>query len=134
MAKRAKNPEAKSSSPATAEPGAPSRTDDVEVPRISPQTSLLASEVVLRGATTFARKAAEKAFLGSKYSKQIAQEAVENRSLVNTIAAYGITKIATKSVPGAILVGGGLVAKALFDKSEARRARKRAEQKNKAQD
>lgn len=100
---------------------------DADTSAVPPKTSLLASDVMLRGATYFARQAAEKAFLGSRYSQTIAKEAMNNRSLVNTIAAYGITRLATRSVPGAILVGGGLVAKALFDQSEKRRARKAKE-------
>jgi hypothetical protein len=34
--------------------------------------------------------------------------------------------VATRSVPGAILVGGGLVAKALYERRKSRRAAKAA--------
>ena len=88
-----------------------------------PETSLLSNDVVMRGAAFFARRAAEKAFLGSRLTQRLAKEAIEDRSAVNAVAAYGITRLATRSVPGAILVGGGLVAKALFDRSEKRRVR-----------
>jgi hypothetical protein len=36
-----------------------------------------------------------------------------------------ILRVATRSVPGAILVGGGLLAKALQDRRKARKARQR---------
>ena len=45
--------------------------------------------------------------------------------LVQTLAAYGVTKFATKSVPGALLVGGGLLAKVIFDRSTSRRSSRR---------
>ena len=41
---------------------------------------------------------------------------LHKRSLTKGIAGAAITKIATRSVPGAIVVGGGLIAKALYDR------------------
>jgi hypothetical protein len=37
------------------------------------------------------------------------------------IAGAAITRIAARSVPGALLVGGGLLAKSLYDKRRARK-------------
>ncbi len=56
----------------------------------------------------------------------VAKDAVDNRSMVSTLVSYGVTKVATRSVPGAVLVGGGLLAKTLFDRSQSRRAAKNA--------
>ncbi len=41
-------------------------------------------------------------------------------SLTGALAGAAITRIATRSVPGAILVGGGMLAKALYDRRHAR--------------
>jgi hypothetical protein len=43
-------------------------------------------------------------------------------TIVGTLAGAALTRIATKSVPGAILVGGGLLAKTLYDRRRARKA------------
>lgn len=43
-------------------------------------------------------------------------------SLGKRIASAALIRVATRSVPGAILVGGGLIAKALHDRHKARLA------------
>lgn len=43
-------------------------------------------------------------------------------SIGERIASVALLRIATKSVPGAILVSGGLIAKALHDRRKARRS------------
>ncbi len=53
------------------------------------------------------------------------------RSLTRALAGAAIVRIATRSVPGAIAVGGGLLAKALYDR---RRARKGAAESNAERD
>ena len=45
------------------------------------------------------------------------------RTLTGGIASSAITRIATRSVPGAILVGGGLIAKALYDRRHKPKSR-----------
>lgn len=39
------------------------------------------------------------------------------------IAGAALTRIATKSVPGAIVVGGGILAKFLYDRRKARKGK-----------
>jgi hypothetical protein len=41
------------------------------------------------------------------------------RSLTRALAGAVITRIATRSVPGAIIVGGGMLAKTLYDRKKA---------------
>ena len=43
-------------------------------------------------------------------------------SIGRRIAGAALLRVATRSVPGAILVSGGLIAKALHDRRKARRA------------
>ena len=41
------------------------------------------------------------------------------------MALYGVTKLATRSVPGAMVVAGGMLAKTLYDRRKSKRAAKR---------
>ncbi len=46
------------------------------------------------------------------------------------IAGAALTRIATKSVPGAIVVGGGILAKLLYDRRKARKGKPGAGRKD----
>lgn len=79
----------------------------------------------LRKGVNIARGAVDRRVsFGGLTSTEI-QQALTGRSLVGGTAAVIVTRLATRSVPGALLVGGGLVAKALFDRRRSRRARQR---------
>ena len=43
--------------------------------------------------------------------------------MVQTLVGTALARIATRSVPGAILVGGGMLAKALYDRRQGTRAK-----------
>ncbi len=43
------------------------------------------------------------------------------KSLLGPLAAAAVVRLATRSVPGAIVVGGGMLAKRLYDRRRARR-------------
>lgn len=103
----------------------PSMPDPVPGPSPNPATNLIIHDIMLRSAGRLSRMAVEKAVLGKQYGKQFAKDAVENRSVLHTLAAYGVTKVATRSVPGAVVVGTGLVLKVLFDRSQSRREARR---------
>ncbi|MGI8943077.1 MAG: hypothetical protein ACR2FJ_02370 [Qipengyuania sp.] len=90
-------------------------------PSPNPTTNLIIHDILLRSAGRLTRLTVEKALLGRRYGSQFAKDVVDNRSLVQTLAAYGVTKLATRSVPGALLVGGGLAIKTLFDRSRSKR-------------
>ncbi len=94
-------------------------------PSPNPATNLLIQDLILRSSGRVARIAMEKAMLGRRYGKDFAKQAVENRSTLQTLAAYGMTKVATRSVPGFLLVSGGLIVKTLFDRSQGRRKAQR---------
>ena len=106
-----------------------STENTVPGPSSNPSTNLIIHDIILRSAGRLTRHTLEKALLGRQYGSQFAKDVVENRSLVQTLAAYGVTKVATKSVPGALLVGGGLLAKVLFDRSTSRRSSRRKGEK-----
>lgn len=93
------------------------------IPGISPNpvTNLILTDIALRGAGRLARNFTEKALLRTRYDKQTAEKVVKGRSMAQTLAAVAVARIATRSVPGAIIVGSGVLAKALYDRSKGKR-------------
>ncbi|QZH75536.1 MAG: hypothetical protein JY451_02670 [Erythrobacter sp.] len=100
--------------------------DRVPGPSPNPATNLLIHDIILRSTGRVVRLTMEKALLGRRYGKDFAREAIDNRSAMQALTAYGITKVATRSIPGFLLVSTGLVAKTLFDRSQGRRKAQRA--------
>ena len=107
----------------------PGEADPVPGPSTNAATNLIINDILLRSVGRLSRQTVEKLLLGRQYGKQFAKDAVENRSLVHTLAAYGVTKVATKSIPGAAAVTGALLLKVLFDRSQSRRQARRAGRK-----
>lgn len=97
-----------------------------EVPGISPNpmTNLLLTDLILRGGGQIMRHAVERSLLGTKYPKDKAKNIVKGRSMVQTIVGTALARIATRSVPGAIIVGGGMLAKTLYDRQQGKNAAK----------
>ena len=98
---------------------------DVPGPSPNPATNLLLHDVLLRAGGRVLRNTLEKGLLSNRYGSQGAKKMVENRSVVQAMASYAVARLATRSVPGAILVGGGLLAKTLFDRAGSRRQAQR---------
>lgn len=96
---------------------------DDNVPGVSdnPATNLLMADIAMRAGSTLLRNVVERSFLKGRYGKDTAREIVHNRSLKHTLASVAVAKLATRSVPGAAIIGGGLVVKTLFDRSQKRR-------------
>ncbi len=87
--------------------------------------NLIVSEIVLRALGRMTRRSLEKAVARRHYGPAKAKAIVEDRGFLHTVAAHGVTKLATRSVPGALLVGGGLLAKTLYDRGTAKRKSRR---------
>jgi hypothetical protein len=90
-------------------------------PSNNPATNLLILDVAMRGASMLFGRGMEKALLRARYDPGKASDIVKGRTLVQSMAATGAARMATKSVPGFLLVTGGLLAKAVFDRSFSRR-------------
>jgi hypothetical protein len=105
-------------------PGEPTQ---LHGPSPNPQTNLLIADVALRGSAIMARRAVERGLLGSKYSSRKASAILKGRTLGETIFHTAIARVATRSVPGAILIGGGLIAKTLYDRARSHQARAKGE-------
>lgn len=104
---------------------ATSSDNTVPGPSPNPATNLLIGDLALRSAGRLVRLSLEKGLLGRRYGGHFARAAIDNRSLLQTAAAYGATKLATRSLPGAALVWGGLIAKTLYDRRQGKRKARR---------
>lgn len=94
-------------------------------PSPNPATNLLIHDLALRSVGRILRLSLEKGLLGRRYGSDFARQAIGNRTLLHTAAAYGATKLATRSLPGAAVVWGGLLAKTLYDRRKGKRAARR---------
>ncbi|PZU16187.1 MAG: hypothetical protein DI591_07455 [Citromicrobium sp.] len=102
------------------------RTEHVAGLSPNPATNLLAADIAMRIGSQAMRHLAEKGMLSRRYGKGGADAIVSKRSLSASLAGYALTRVATRSVPGAVLVGGGLLAKTLFDRTRSKKASRRA--------
>jgi hypothetical protein len=96
--------------------------DIIHYPSPNPATNLVLADIVLRGAGTFARQGVERALLGSRYTPEKAKHVLEGRTLRQSLVGAALARVATRSVPGAIVVGGGMLAKTLYDRHRGKQA------------
>lgn len=89
----------------------------------NPMTNLIIADIALRGGGRLLRVLVERNLLKTKYPKDTAKSLVNGRGMAQALVGTAIARVATRSVPGAILVGGGLLAKALYDRGKAVEAR-----------
>lgn len=91
-------------------------------PSPNPMTNLIIADVALRGGGRLLRGLVERTLLGVKYSPEKARDIVKGRSMTQTLLGTAVARVATRSVPGALIVGGGLLAKTLFDRHRDQKA------------
>lgn len=115
MKAKAKASPAKASRKARGKPAIPG-------PSANPMTNLIIVDLVLKAGTRVVRHALERGVLGTKYSPDKAKAIVKGRSMTQTLVGTAVARIATGSVPGALVVGGGLLAKSLYDYRKGRQA------------
>ena len=99
---------------------AEAKLKDVKGPSPNPMTNLIIADVALRGGGRLLRHVIERTLLGVKYPPGKARAIVDGRSMSKTLLSTAVARIATRSVPGALLVGGGLLAKTLYDRNKQR--------------
>lgn len=104
------------------------------LPSTNPATNLLIADIVVRGASSLFRKNVERRVVeASADDSDRAHELLDGRTLLTTLGLYGASKLATRSVPGLVIVTGGLVAKTLYDRGKERQKRKSREKRRGAQ-
>ena len=92
-------------------------------PSPNPATNLLIADIALRGGGALLKRAVEAGLLGATaVGKSKAKKVIKGRSLGQSLVGTMIARVATRSVPGALIVGGGLLAKTLYDRKRARGA------------
>ena len=94
-------------------------------PSTNPATNILIADIALRGAGRLMRNSLQKGMLRAGYSKQTASDMINNRTMLSSLILYGASKVATRSIPGALAIGGGLLAKTLYDRGLSRRDARR---------
>ena len=99
--------------------------EKVPGPSPNPATNVLIAEILVRSAGRLARRTMEKGLLKARFEREQAVAIIEGRGLAHTLVSTTVARVATRSVPGALLVGGGLLAKTLFDRSVSRRKARR---------
>lgn len=99
------------------------RDDERKVPgpTDNPATNIMLADVAIRAGSYIVRRTVEKGFLKGRYGKQTASDILNNRTLGQTVVSYGLAKVASRSLPGALIVGGGAAAKALYDRRKSKR-------------
>lgn len=95
-------------------------------PSPNPMTNLVLADLALRGGGQLLRRAVERTLLGAKYSQADAANLVKGRSMTQTLVGTALARIAARSVPGALVIGGGLLAKTLYDRRRGKAAAKSA--------
>lgn len=96
-------------------------------PGPDPITKQVIAELALRGGGQLLHRVVERGLLGSKNSRQDTAKLSKGRSMVQALVGTALVRIATRSVPGALVVGGGLLAKTLYDRRKGKAAAKQAE-------
>ena len=94
-------------------------------PSTNPMTNLIISDIILRGSGRLMRRGVERAMLGAKYEPEKAKDIIDGRSVTQMLIGTALARLATKSVPGAALVGGGLLVKTLYDRVKGGRDARR---------
>ena len=98
----------------------PRKSDGIPGPSHSPATNFLLADIAIRAGTYLARRGVEKGLLANRYGRETAKDIVNNKTLGQTLISFALARVATRSVPGAIVVGGGAMAKALLDRRKNR--------------
>ena len=83
------------------------------------------ADIVVRGIGKIARGTLEKRTVIAPYNpanarKRDDQDKRDGRAIITSLVLYGASKIAARSTAGVVLVAGGFVLKALYDRGKAR--------------
>jgi len=85
-------------------------------------TDLLIADIVLRGVTRLTRLYTERQIAKAKHDPEKVDEEIDKRSLGTVVLHAALARMATRSVPGALAVGGWLTGKVLLDRRKLRKA------------
>lgn len=92
-------------------------------PSPNPMTNLVLADIALRAGGALLKRGVETGILGQTRGAAKAKKIIKGRSLTQSLVGTALARIATRSVPGAIVVGGGMLAKTLYDRHHAKAAK-----------
>ncbi len=98
-------------------------------PTPNPMSNMVLADIALRGGGALLKRAVETGILGQATGAAKAKRVIKGRSMTQTLVGTALARIATRSVPGAIIVGGGMLAKTLYDRRKGRKAALSGQQK-----
>jgi len=85
--------------------------------------NILLVDILLRTGLRLGRRQIEKGLLQRNFTRRQARRIISGRPLSKSLVSIIASRIATRSVPGAMLVGGGILAKLMIDaRKSARKA------------
>lgn len=94
-------------------------------PSANPVTNLIITDIVLRGGLRLMRRTLEHFIIGAKHSPDEAHAVMKRSTLTKSLLSSALARYATRSPQGAILVGGGLLVKVLYDRARDKRLERR---------
>ena len=106
-------------------------------PAANPAVNILLIDVLLRAGLRLGRRYLEKGLLSRHIPPEQAHRLIQGRPASKSFLSILASRIASRSVPGGMLVGGGILAKLLIDRRRSARqaeAKAEAEQASKAGD
>lgn len=92
-------------------------------PSTNAMTNLILADIALRAGGALLRRGVERGLLGNKTGTAKAKKIIRGRTMGETLIGTALARVATRSVPGAIMVGGGLLAKTLYDRKRGKSAK-----------
>lgn len=96
-------------------------------PSTSAMTNLILADIALRAGGALLRRGVERGLLGNRTGAAKAKKIIRGRTMGETLIGTALARVATRSVPGAIVVGGGLLAKTLYDRRHGKSAKAESE-------
>ena len=73
-------------------------------------------DIAVREGRLYARRGFDRTLARTAYTREDVEAATRPEGFVKWIAAAAVARLAARSIPGALAIGGVVVAKALFDR------------------
>lgn len=112
---------------ATKTAGSKTTGPSIPGPSTNAMTNLILADIALRAGGALLRRGVERGLLGNRTGAARAKKIIRGRTMGETLIGTALARVATRSVPGAIVVGGGLLAKTLYDRRHGKSAKAQGE-------
>lgn len=89
------------------------------MPSPNAATNAIITGLIIKGAGRVLLDQLEKRMVIAAYDPDKARELIDGRTVLTSLALYGASKLASRSVPGLALVAGGVLVKTLYDRGRS---------------